>query len=932
MSGTRAGTNDPAAKRLLILAIAATLALTGVYVVGQRSGVTPLDEDAELGALVSADPLKPSVREIALTRPKSSGSAIQPTSLARTASPVDHLVARSEPLRVTGFATIGVTWSRQSYLADTDIFVTVRTRSNGAWSAWEPIEYDPEHGPDQRSSEGRGTRPGTDPIAIGRVSQVQVQATTVTGQAPLDLKLAIIDPQLPVAPRREGPAIDTAAPAMRATEPNPKASGASERASLAGLVTPKPKIYSRAQWGADESMRDKGSLHYGRISAGFVHHTVNANNYTADQVPAIIRGIYAYHTQSKGWSDIGYNFLVDRFGRIWEGRYGGVDRPVVGAHTRGYNDNAFAMSAIGNYETARPSAAMLDAYGRLFAWKLALHGVDASSTRQLVGTDWFQAINGHRDAGPTACPGRYLYDQLPRIRTLATNYQRPFTGRQRTTNLTGTKWPDLAMRDKNTKRLFVLTTEGQLRFKAAAVSSAAWAGMDTVTGLGDVTGDRFADVLARNKATGLSRVYPGLENGQYGPGVAATNRFRGLTRLAGVGDLNGDTRADVVARDASGDLRLFPGGPDQTFGPGRVILHSWAYGFTTGVGDFTGDNLNDVVASDSSGRLWVFPGNGRGGLGTRISVAGSWSGFNLISGVSDVTGDGKPDLFARTGTKNLSYVLAGNGRGGIKARYGPYTQFGPTPFVTTTGTVTNRRTRDLLGQDSTGRLVRYSNSGGRATGSLRDTGINLADTNLLLNVGDWNGDHRGDLMTRSTSTGTLYLRFGNGEGSFEPPIAALRSMASVSALSAVGDVTGDGFPDLIGRTGTQIMRIYPGNGAKGFRSSFPAGLNVAGPLQVGVGLLSSDGAPDSLFKDSAGRLVLARGNGPSGFTRTSVLPTDLSVYDWIVGVGDLDGNGRIDVLVRTKDDGQLWVFPGMLTGLGQRMFLARGFGRFDLVS
>ncbi len=70
------------------------------------------------------------------------------------------------------------------------------------------------------------------------------------------------------------------------------------------------------------------------------------------QVPGILRSIYAYHTRSRGWSDIGYNFLVDRFGRIWEGRYGGVDRPVVGAHTLGYNDNAFAMSAIGNFETA----------------------------------------------------------------------------------------------------------------------------------------------------------------------------------------------------------------------------------------------------------------------------------------------------------------------------------------------------------------------------------------------------------------------------------------------------------------------------------------------------------------------------------------------------------------------------------------------------
>ena len=118
------------------------------------------------------------------------------------------------------------------------------------------------------------------------------------------------------------------------------------------------------------------------MHAGFVHHTVNANDYTRAQVPAIIRGIYAYHTQSRGWCDIGYNFLVDRFGRIWEGRYGGVDRPVVGAHTLGYNDDAFAMSAIGNFDvTPAVGGDAATPTARLFAWKLSLHGVRAGSTQ-----------------------------------------------------------------------------------------------------------------------------------------------------------------------------------------------------------------------------------------------------------------------------------------------------------------------------------------------------------------------------------------------------------------------------------------------------------------------------------------------------------------------------------------------------------------------
>ena len=157
------------------------------------------------------------------------------------------------------------------------------------------------------------------------------------------------------------------------------------------------------------------------MHAGFVHHTVNANDYSRAEVPGILRSIYAYHTRSLGWSDVGYNFLVDRFGRIWEGRYGGVARPVVGAHTLGYNDYSFAMSAIGNFETAQPTDVMLRAYGQLFAWKLSLHGVNPASTSQKIGRGTFQAINGHRDAGSTACPGKYLYAKLPLIRQYASS-------------------------------------------------------------------------------------------------------------------------------------------------------------------------------------------------------------------------------------------------------------------------------------------------------------------------------------------------------------------------------------------------------------------------------------------------------------------------------------------------------------------------------
>ena len=178
-------------------------------------------------------------------------------------------------------------------------------------------------------------------------------------------------------------------------------------------TAPRPKIYTRSQWGANERLRERGSPDYGTVKAGFIHHTVNSNSYSSSQVPSLLRGIYAYHTQSRGWRDIGYNFLVDRFGRIWEGRYGGVTRAVVGAHTLGYNEYSFALSAIGNFDIKSPPTAVTSAYARLFAWKLSLYNIRADNPRVYVKNRYFRAISGHRDAGQTACPGRYLYAKLP---------------------------------------------------------------------------------------------------------------------------------------------------------------------------------------------------------------------------------------------------------------------------------------------------------------------------------------------------------------------------------------------------------------------------------------------------------------------------------------------------------------------------------------
>ena len=169
---------------------------------------------------------------------------------------------------------------------------------------------------------------------------------------------------------------------------------------------------------------------YGAVDLAFVHHTENPNGYTAAQVPAMLRAIFLFHREFNGWNDIGYNFVLDRFGRIWEARAGGIDEPVVGAQAGGYNFVSSGVAVLGSYSGTRISAAARAALQGLLAWKLALHGTPPSGRVTVrvnpAGAVYskypanarvsLRRVSGHRDADSTDCPGDALYGELPAIR------------------------------------------------------------------------------------------------------------------------------------------------------------------------------------------------------------------------------------------------------------------------------------------------------------------------------------------------------------------------------------------------------------------------------------------------------------------------------------------------------------------------------------
>ncbi len=321
---------------------------------------------------------------------------------------------------VEPFSLVGIT-STEPF--DPGTRVLVRVREEGVWSSWEPLTLT-DHGPDPDSPEARGIRHGTNPLLTETADGIQVRIDTPGGEEPDGAELVFVDN--PVV------AEDAQLP-----EPVDGSTIAPVSVARASTVAAMPPIITRAQWGADESLR-RGSARYSpTIKAAFVHHTATKNNYTPEQAAKQMRNLYSWFTKGLKYSDMAYNFLVDRFGRLYEGRAGGIDQSVVGGHTAGFNDQTFAVSAIGNFAKAKPPAdqmaAIVDSISSLTAWKLAMNHRDPNGTIPLVsdsdeGTSRYQpgevasalVIGGHGDIGATSCPGKHLEEQIPAIRAATT--------------------------------------------------------------------------------------------------------------------------------------------------------------------------------------------------------------------------------------------------------------------------------------------------------------------------------------------------------------------------------------------------------------------------------------------------------------------------------------------------------------------------------
>ncbi|MET8857500.1 N-acetylmuramoyl-L-alanine amidase [Streptomyces sp. NPDC004579] len=399
--------------------------------------------------------------------------------------------ARLDRRDTAPFSMLGITWAEPSARVTGPIEVRTRDTARHTWSKWLRLDGDSGEG------EEGASRGGTAPAWVGPSDGVQVRMSGAPSRRlPESLRLDMIDPgdaaswepagfvmdpadptdtadpADPTGPTATDEPAETSSPGPSASltsepssdptdsavpteSPTPPSSGsaspsptgsAPESASPTATTTvppapqstvPRPPITSRAGWGADESIspEEPGYLPGGRIKAVVLHHTATSNDYTCAEAPAVIRAVYAYDVQQLTWKDIGYNFLVDKCGTIYEGRKGGVDRPVMGAHAYGFNSETTGIAIIGDYSDVAPPKEAMTSVARLAAWKLGQYGVDPTGTATLTagasGPNYFRqtweagtrmtfpVIHGHRDGYNTVCPGDAYYALLPTVRAWA---------------------------------------------------------------------------------------------------------------------------------------------------------------------------------------------------------------------------------------------------------------------------------------------------------------------------------------------------------------------------------------------------------------------------------------------------------------------------------------------------------------------------------
>lgn len=302
-------------------------------------------------------------------------------------------------------------------------------KSDGSWGPWYDAEASAGVGEDSASVRG------TEPVFVGSTTDVQIAVTRPVGAPTTASAPVASDNGLGYVPANAEVPLGPNLNAVLITPPE-----APPDISLPTAVSAPgqpPAVIGRAQWGANEALKCGSTVYDNGVRAAVVHHTAGSNDYGPGDSAGIVRSIYEYHTRTLGWCDMAYNALVDKFGQVFEGRAGGMTRPVEGAHTGGFNENTWGVAMLGDFTTVPPTPIQLRTTGRLIGWRLGFDHVDPKGSVALVSAGGrfthfprgavatLPTIFTHRDVGDTECPGNAAYAEMGLLRDTAAHFNAP---------------------------------------------------------------------------------------------------------------------------------------------------------------------------------------------------------------------------------------------------------------------------------------------------------------------------------------------------------------------------------------------------------------------------------------------------------------------------------------------------------------------------
>ncbi|MEU6620724.1 VCBS repeat-containing protein [Streptomyces litmocidini] len=434
--------------------------------------------------------------------------------------------------------------------------------------------------------------------------------------------------------------------------------------------------------------------------------------------------------------------------------------------------------------------------------------------------------------------------------------------------------------------VLTLSAQGVLRLYADATptgGSYVWQGngwniYNKVVAPGDVNDDGRADLVARDFDGNLWLYYAtGVRTAPFSERVKIGTGYNIYDQLFGIGDNNGDGWADLLGRDTAGTLWFYAGTGDKAkpFATRRSIGTGWGvYNQILPVGDDNGDGNGELIARDSKGTLWYYTGKGDGTLAARevIDNTGDWAGVPQFGGAGNtpVTG-AKEGVFARDASGTMYWYRSSN-TGGLSAR----SQYG-TAGGWSGANFTHLSTMDQDGSSDVAEIYQ-----GHLYIDNKDIGGGWGVYNAIVGPGDLSGDGKGDLLARDGS-GVLYLYKGNGAGTaLAARVKVGTGWGVYNKIVGAGDYTGDGRTDIVARTSGGDLYLYAGTGNATTpfktRLKIGTGWNTYSKI-VAPGDLDADGKGDLLGITSGGDLYRYLNTSPGKFTSRVNIGHGYGVYN-----------------------------------------------------